>query len=361
MRFACPHCNTPLNAQESKIGMVCKCSRCGEQVKIPRGAVASSPHETAGPAAPLRLPGLNPTLYEHPFDKRALDALEKTPGLPRLVSKLNGLSVERMNRILYAGSNLRVSKECIPEFYAIFQHACDILHLPKIPSLYIEWKDEVDALTAGVVQPMVVVTAGVVDRLSEAEQLFVLGHEIGHIKSEHVLYHQVGQWLPVLSEMIGDATFGIGELLSKPVELALLHWIRMSELTADRAGLLACQDHRAATTTFMKIAGLPESYRDMVNPDAFIAQAREFQEFDFQTLDKVLKLLLAGGAGHPWTVMRAGELLKWIDGGGYQSILNQFGACSGSQHALEVRFCPNCGFERRKDETCCTNCGTEMR
>ena len=40
-----------------------------------------------------------------------------------------------------------------------------------------------------------------------------------------------------------------------PVKLALLEWYRKSELSADRAGLLASQDTRTAMRVFLKLAG----------------------------------------------------------------------------------------------------------
>ena len=58
-----------------------------------------------------------------------------------------------------------------------------------------------------------------------------------------MLYHQ----MPVLPflEILGAATLGVGKLFSAGLQRRF-PWVRMSEFTADRAGLLACQDPRAA-------------------------------------------------------------------------------------------------------------------
>jgi Zn-dependent protease with chaperone function len=121
-----------------------------------------------------------------------------------------------------------------------------------------------------------VLNAGLIDSMTPEELRFVVGHELGHIKSGHVLYYQIAMLLPVLAEVVGAATFGVGSLLSFPLEVALVRWQRMSELTADRAGLLACQDVDAATTALIKLAGLPLKFFDKVNTEDFLAQAREF-------------------------------------------------------------------------------------
>src|SRR5207253_6079890 len=81
----------------------------------------------------------------------------------------------------------------------------------------------------------------------------------------------------ILSLSLHDAlpiSLGFGEWLSAPLQLALMHWQRMSEFTADRAGLLACQDADVAIRTMMKLAGLPQKYFKDINTQDFIEQAR---------------------------------------------------------------------------------------
>ncbi|MCM1988557.1 hypothetical protein [Oceanirhabdus seepicola] len=53
------------------------------------------------------------------------------------------------------------------------------------------------------------------------------------------------------------------------MRVAILHWSRMAEFTADRAGLLACQNIDAPVTTTMKIAGLPLAHNSEVNLEEF--------------------------------------------------------------------------------------------
>lgn len=303
---------------------------------------------------PKKLTGLCPQFYEHPFDKRALNALEGTPGLETLVRKCNEYGIERLLRVRYTGSNLRVNADNFPIIHQHVLSACEILDLPKIPDIYIQGDGSINAFTAGVEKPLLVLNSGSIDLLSDDELFFVIAHELGHIKSGHVLYYQIAEFLPVLGEIIGAATFGVGGLFSMGLEVALLNWQRMSEFTADRAGLLACQDADVAIRAMMKIAGLPVRFYDSINTEDFIAQAREFSGFDINTLDRVAKAVSIMGETHPWTVMRAQEFLKWIDSGDYDRMIahpdappmqNRRAFCSACGHALAAGagFCPNCG------------------
>jgi Zn-dependent protease with chaperone function len=301
-----------------------------------------------------RLHGLRPQSYEHPSDAKTLDVLQGTAGLETVIRKCNEFGLDRLLRIQLMGSYLRASQDCFPHLFRAVQEGCEILDVPKRPTVYIQ-PGGLNAFTAGVEQPILVFTAGLIDSMTEEELRFVVGHELGHIKSGHVLYYQIAMLLPVLAEVVGAATFGIGSLLSFPLEVALVRWQRMSELTADRAGLLACQDVNAATTAMIKLAGLPLKFFDKVNTEDFLAQAREFEAFDSDKLDWVAKILSGMGQSHPWTVMRASELLRWVDSTSYEKLL----ADPTSGRALAPRkFCTNCGSPTAG--VFCSKCGTRI-
>ena len=236
--------------------------------------------------------------------------MEGTPGLEKSVKYIHKHGVERINRLAYTGSNIRVTPKNFPEIYKILEEACANIFLKDIPDMYIEWNYEVNAMAIGSQKPMIILYSGAVDLLSKEELLFVIGHEAGHIKSGHMLYHDMALVIPVLGDIIGSATLGIGSLVSSGLELALIFWDRMSEFTADRAGLLACQDPKVVLSAFMKMGGVPKSYFDKMDTDDFILQAKEFKGFDYDSLDKVAKVALIATQTHPWTVMRASEIIK---------------------------------------------------
>jgi Zn-dependent protease with chaperone function len=192
--------------------------------------------------APVNLAGLYPQVYEHPDDAAALDALKHTAGLDLLVRKISAWGMERFLRIQLTGSYLRVTPDNFPDLWRILITARDRLALPITPGLYIQNQEESNAFTAGAEKPVIVVNSGAIDHLEEDELLFVIAHEIGHIKSGHVLYYQIASYIPMIGSFLGDLTLGLGGVLSTGLQVALLHWQRTSELTADRAGLLGCQD-----------------------------------------------------------------------------------------------------------------------
>ena len=268
------------------------------------------------------IPGLSYEEYQHSFDRKALEALKKTPGLEIVVRKFNQYGLEKILKVNYTGSYIKVNKDNFPEVHRALEHVCDVLDHKSIPDLYI-MTDFINAFTIGVEKPMIVISSGSVGLLSYDELLFLLAHEVGHIKSEHVLYYQMAQIVPIMGDLLSSVTLGIGGLFSTAIQIALLNWQRKAEFTADRAGLLACQNVEAATTVMMKLAGAPPRFYGTLKAEDFKKQAQEFEGFDEDNLDKVAKTLSVMLADHPWTVMRGHEMYKWIDSGDYDNILNR--------------------------------------
>tara|TARA_Y100000768_G_scaffold318900_1_gene254495 strand:+ start:91 stop:1365 length:1275 start_codon:yes stop_codon:yes gene_type:complete len=268
------------------------------------------------------IPGLSYKEYQHSFDKKALEALQKTPGLEAVVRKFNQYGLEKILKVNYTGSYIKVDKDNFPEVHRALLHVCEVLDQPQIPDLYI-MTDFINGFTIGVEKPMIVISSGSVGLLSYDELLFLLAHEVGHIKSQHVLYYQMAQVVPMMGDLLSSVTLGLGGLFSTGIQVALLNWQRKAEFTADRAGLLACQNVEAATTVMMKLAGAPPRFYGSLKAEDFKRQAKEFEGFDEDNLDKVAKTLSVMLSTHPWTVMRGSELYKWVEAGHYDNILNR--------------------------------------
>lgn len=262
--------------------------------------------------------GLNHADYEHDFDKKALASLEGTPGLELLMKWITSNFIERIYDVQYRGSNMRVTEESYPKIYEYLQKACKILDMPSIPECYIQWGYDINAFTVGSEHPIVVLNSGLIDLCDEDEIMFIIGHELGHIKSNHMLYHMMAQTLDLALNVLPLA---LTKFLASGLQYALYYWDRMSELTADRAGLLCCQNEKTAIHAFMKMAGLPKSEYNHLNYETFIQQARDFKMMDIENMNKIIKTISIADASHPWTVMRAAELLKWTEEGEYAKFL----------------------------------------
>lgn len=305
-----------------------------------------------------RLPHLYPVEYEHPFDRQALDRLENTRGLDLLTQKVLDNGLETYLRIKHTGDNLQINARNIPEIHDLLVEACRILSMPVVPELYLHLEDKIDSFSSGHKHPLVVISSGAVDLLNEDELLFLLGRELGHIKSNHVLYREMADSLTLVSQIVSDLTLGIGNLLSLPIRIALMHWYRMSEFTADRAGLLVCQDPEVATQALIKMAGLPMKYHGRISTEDFQRQARAFDEIELKTFNKFIRFIASYENPQPFTVIRGSQLFQWVEKGEYQRILTS--SQSSGDEAPSGQTCPACQQPVKTDDRFCTECGRKL-
>jgi len=310
---------------------------------------------------PRQLVGLHPLEYEHSLDSQALEALKATPGLEMLGRQIVKHGIERMFSIQLEGSNIRISERNYPELHQLLIQACTALELPTLPRLYLEEGEHINGYTVGVERPIIVLSTGAVERLSAMEMLGLLGHEAGHIKSAHGMYHLMAQVVSSSAQILGDFTFGLGNLLSQPLQFALLRWSRCSEFSSDRAGLLACQDPTACVDLMLKLAGSPHSEHEPVHREEFIEQAMEFESINMDSLSKVMKFFIGLGRTHPWTVLRCAELLRWVQSGEYDRVLNRQNSRKVfTRREAEIFFCRACSYRLQGDEAFCPHCGGKL-
>lgn len=290
-----------------------------------------------------RLINLQTIEYEHPFDREALKKLNDIPALPSIVNFLMNWTTIKWEIVSLCGSNFHVTKDACPELFSLTREVSETLDLDKMPNVYMQQGYYINAYTTGHKKDaFIVLTTGSVDKLESDELSFVVGHESGHYKSGHVLYHLMAAYLSqILVNIPGAST------ISLPLRAALDYWSRMSEFTADRAGLLACQDLNAALRAIMKMSGLPEKYYSHSSVEGFMKQAREFSKKYSSTADEVIKLISILDEDHPWTIVRASELIKWVEAGEYDKILTR----------TAPRICPTCGSYVDATSRVCHVCG----
>jgi Zn-dependent protease with chaperone function len=267
--------------------------------------------------ARVRLTGISSRAYEHPADRSALVALRKLSGFDVLLSKLFGLFNERALRLSFLAGAVKVSERQFPHIHALVRDGAYILDLPDIPDCFVIQSPIVNAMAIGKDRPFVVLTTGLVNLHDEEELRFVVGHELGHILSGHAVYRTMLLILIQLAARI--AWMPIGYLGLRGIIWGLEEWFRKSELSCDRAGLLAGQDVDAARRALMKLAGGP--YLSELNPDAFREQAHEYDAVP-DLRDSLLKLLQLQGNTHPFAVVRFAELDRWATNGEYEAILS---------------------------------------
>lgn len=264
--------------------------------------------------AKLTFPGISSRAWEHPADRTALNALKQVPGLDAAIKYIFGHITERQIRLLYMASSIRVSPQQLPRVHELAQDVYRIFDLQQHPEIYVVQRPVLNASAVGWNNPFITLHSATIESLSDEELAGIIGHEVGHIKSGHVLYNTVLSILLMLSARIG---FLPAQLPLYAIILPLLEWSRKAELSSDRAELLATQSVDVSIKTHMKLAG---GNVVGLNQDEFMAQAAEYRQ-NGHALDSIFKLLNVLDKTHPFATVRAAEIQAWSESEQYKSIL----------------------------------------
>lgn len=251
----------------------------------------------------------------HQDDKSTINKLNKIPKFKEFVDKTVGNIMERICEIEYSGEGINVNEKSLPSLNSQLKEACFILGIKEIPAYSIDWWYGIGGFTVGEKHKRMVLQSGTIDLLNTEEINFMIGHELGHMICGHKRYHMLTEamYMPIVNTDL--------KMLMNLIKMPLLNWYRYSDFTADRVGLLCCQNIDVALSTMIKMAGLPRKHFNKINISAFIEQAVEFNNKYTSNIDKLIKYLSINAASMPWLVLRAAELLKWYQSNEYHKLI----------------------------------------
>jgi Zn-dependent protease with chaperone function len=92
-----------------------------------------------------------------------------------------------------------------------------------------------------------------------------------------------------------------------------------------RSALLVVQSPKVVISALMKLAGGATRYASELSVDAFLDQARSYDEATSSPLGTFLKSSQNRYLSHPLPVLRAREIDRWASGAQYKSLVSRNG------------------------------------
>lgn len=265
-----------------------------------------------------QLIGLKADSFRHPLDLEATKALKQIPGLDMMVRNLLGPLAEQVFYVENIASSVLIGEKQLPHLHRLLLDACKILDM-EAPQLYVRQHPAPNAYTFAMrgKQPFIVLHTSLIDMLEPEEIQAVIAHELGHLKCDHSVYLTPVNILILAAAVVPT----VGAFLAQAIQAQLLEWIRCAEFTCDRAALLATQNPKAVMSVLMKLAGGSPTLAPQLNLDAFIAQARAYDEISKNELGELVKSARTSQLTHPVPVLRAREIDRWASSKEYQNLL----------------------------------------
>lgn len=316
------------------------------------------------PGGRICLSDLAVEAFVSPLDQKALENLQRLPLLPILLRKFNEMAVDEMWYAMNSSETVRCGPRQFRTLYGLMREACSILHVPE-PELYVRYDSRVNAMTAGVGRPFVVIHSALIDGFTDEEILYILGHEVGHIKCGHVLYQMLAMTLLVFVRVLGQSGLALGQVATLGLAAAFYEWMRNAEFSADRAGLLVCQDPQVAYSATMKLGCGHTRFAHEMDLEVFMEQARAHaKESGSDSIGKALLFMLQGWQhNHPQVVYRAKGLEDWVQSGAFAHILTgEYPRDEIGRHQMGKRMaCPICATVVSSSVSTCPRCSKDLR
>ncbi|MBW4420266.1 MAG: M48 family metallopeptidase [Myxacorys californica WJT36-NPBG1] len=261
--------------------------------------------------------GLKADQFRHPLDLEATNSLKQLPGLDLIIRNLLGPVAEQFFYLENIASSILVGEQQLPWLHKLLIEACRVLDLEP-PQLYVRQHPVPNAYTFAMrgKQPFIVMHTSLIELLTPEEIQAVVAHELGHLKCDHGVYLTLANILVLAAGQLPGGT-----LITQGLQTQIMTWVRCAEFTCDRAALLATQDPRIMMSVLMKLTGGSPSLVGQLNLDAFINQARAYDEVSKTEIGDMLKQLQTAQLSHPVPVLRAREIDDWARSQNYQSLL----------------------------------------
>ena len=276
------------------------------------------PHSQLTKMSNIPLIGLKADQFRHPLDLEATSTLKQLPGLDLIVRQLLGQLGEQFFMLENLASSVQVGENQLPHLHQLLLDACKTLDL-EVPQLYVRQHPMPNAYTFAMrgKQPFVVMHTSLIDLLTDEEVKAVIAHELGHLKCEHGVYLTLANLIVLAAGQISP----VGTVLVQGLQAQMLEWLRCAEFTCDRAALLATQDPKVVASVLMKLAGGSPTLAPKLNVDAFLAQARAYDDLSSTQLGDMLKQAQTAQLSYFLPVLRAREIDRWASSKDYESFL----------------------------------------
>ena len=256
-----------------------------------------------------------PDAFLWELDAEAMSRLRSVEPLNAFTTRLS----ERVGRPWFeaAVNGVRLSEEQLPDVFALGIRAARSVGLSRLPEIYVSGENMWDAVTLGGETGAFVSLGSVLTNMRGTELLFLLAREMGHVHAGHALWRTVVELLrgrQGATSLMGGGLLQYlnpAKVLQGAIQAPLMAWKRHSEITADRAGLLAVGDRDAAQRVLMQWALKSFPLHGRINQDDW---QRQVEESD----DATIRLSEFAMTSNPYLARRLKLLREFEESAGYR-------------------------------------------
>jgi len=263
------------------------------------------------------------TEFEHPSMQQVNQTLRQSIILNQMAESIS----EKVGKPWYEScfNSVQVTDKQYGRLLELAAIAAQRIGFSRIPSVYVEADRGYQSNTYGSeANSFVNIGMFLPKLLSDRELLFILGHEFGHLVCRHALWTTVSMFLcgqsrgNLMSEGLLAYLSNPLKILESGVESVIMNWMRVADLTADRAALLVCGDIAVARRTLFLLYFKSRKELDEVDVEAW-ARQQETQDASLAQVSQIMTSstpylgLRLRALGEFYASPRYGELQRKVD------------------------------------------------
>ena len=258
---------------------------------------------------------LNVEEFQHPADRKAVNAVLSVPGFENILKYISDNSIERVYSFFNNSSMLKISREMSPKMHQMLEEAAQMYGTDVLPDLYLQRNYEFFINLDGMARPYVTLPSAYLETVDDRMLWGMLSSQIAGIQAKHGTIEFIGN---IVNMCRGMLPFGVDTAL----DLAIKDWKRSREYTVDRAFLLATEDFELAAKHIL-IGDASNAVLEGIGLDkpnnSYYQQAQEFiHRSGAEGVIQKLETIFSDGQ---WTASRYIELYNWYFSGEYEDVL----------------------------------------
>lgn len=260
---------------------------------------------------------LNVKDFQHPADRKSIDAVMAIPGLEKILEFVSHHSLERTYGFINNSSRMKITQNMSPKIHKMLEEATEMYGETYIPEVYLERNYTFLINLDGMTKPYIVLPDTWLEVVDDQMLFAILSAQIAGIQAKHATIEFIEN---IINFTKGMLPFGVDAAL----EFAINDWKRNRVYTADRAILLAEEDFGEAAKhiLFGDVPNATIQTMDLVSPgNSYQQQALEFlSRSGLEGGIQKVETLLSGGQ---WLASRYIELYNWYYSGAYDEVLER--------------------------------------
>lgn len=276
----CTSCGHPVGAPGAEAGPQPSfhygCPTCGgDGADLPEALVYCPGCRWLRPLGPDYFVDVDAFMWS--LDAQGMAALNATGPL---AAAAHGIA-QRFGRPVFeaAANGVRLSERQMPEIFDLAIRAARLMSLTHLPEIYISGEQMWSVYSLGGHEGSFVAIGSVLINFRKEDLLFMLAREMGHVRAGHVFWKTAAQFLGGQKQrqatILGEGVLQFLnplKLVESAIEAPLMSWSRHSEITADRAALLATGDLDGARRVLTQWAMKSFPVYGKLNREAWLEQ-----------------------------------------------------------------------------------------